>query len=252
MNKRNRQRIGYRGRLAKSLIGRQPNGVASTLLTGLLVYWKLDEASGNRADSGPNGLALQDFNTVTQGAGIKGNAAQFTAANSEYLFSNSALINPPATGDYTISFWVNLDTNVGTYTVLSRYGVAANRSMLVVYSPGSGKYIFYGWDTAPTQYSVGTATSPNTVGQWYHIVCIRDYTNSLISIIVNDGTVSSAAMSNAVPNQTSNQEFRVGQDGTGTYFNGRVDELGFWNRKLTAAEITALYNGGAGATYPAF
>jgi hypothetical protein len=35
-------------------------------------------------------------------------------------------------------------------------------------------------------------------------------------------------------------------------FSGMLDEIGFWKRKLTAAEITALYNGGAGLPFSSF
>jgi hypothetical protein len=33
---------------------------------------------------------------------------------------------------------------------------------------------------------------------------------------------------------------------------GLIDEVGFWKRKLTAQEITALYNGGAGLPFSSF
>ena len=32
--------------------------------------------------------------------------------------------------------------------------------------------------------------------------------------------------------------------------DGSVDELGLWNRVLTSGEMTNLWNGGAGLTYP--
>ena len=33
-------------------------------------------------------------------------------------------------------------------------------------------------------------------------------------------------------------------------FNGKIDELGIWNRALSHTEITDLYNGGVGLTMP--
>jgi hypothetical protein len=33
-----------------------------------------------------------------------------------------------------------------------------------------------------------------------------------------------------------------GQTNKGIFFNGQIDDIGIWNRVLTQAEITALYN----------
>ena len=40
--------------------------------------------------------------------------------------------------------------------------------------------------------------------------------------------------------------------GTPGTFIGTVDEVGFWKRVLIAAEITALYNAGAGLPFSSF
>ena len=39
--------------------------------------------------------------------------------------------------------------------------------------------------------------------------------------------------------------------GSGGFYNGLIDEVGVWNRTLTAAEVTELYNAGAGKQYVA-
>jgi hypothetical protein len=36
----------------------------------------------------------------------------------------------------------------------------------------------------------------------------------------------------------------------GEYFNGQLDEFGYWNRVLSQTEVTILYNSGAGLAYP--
>lgn len=82
-----------------------------TLLDGLVSYWKLEEANGARVDSVvASGNDLTDNNTVTQAVGVLGNAAQFTAANSESLShaDNASL----GTGDidFTVASWVYFDS----------------------------------------------------------------------------------------------------------------------------------------------
>ena len=44
----------------------------------------------------------------------------------------------------------------------------------------------------------------------------------------------------------------IGSRSSGAWneFEGEIDELGIWSRVLTADEVTELWNGGAGITYP--
>ena len=43
---------------------------------------------------------------------------------------------------------------------------------------------------------------------------------------------------------------RLGTTTSPEEFDGIMDEVGIWNRVLSDSEITELYNGGAGLTYP--
>ncbi len=46
-------------------------------------------------------------------------------------------------------------------------------------------------------------------------------------------------------------EFQVGAiSSTSLWWNGSIDEFGFWKRVLTSQERTDLYAAGAGLTYP--
>ena len=58
---------------------------------------------------------------------------------------------------------------------------------------------------------------------------------------------------NIVNIKTSGLSWQVGRarqnPGVWQYFDGKFDEIGIWNRSLTQAEVTQLYNGGAGLNY---
>jgi hypothetical protein len=48
----------------------------------------------------------------------------------------------------------------------------------------------------------------------------------------------------------STNSVRIGSDPSGTrYLDGRVDNVGFWKRVLTAQDRTDLYNSGKGLDY---
>lgn len=228
--------------------GKGGNKSASALLNSLISYWKLDEASGTRNDAhGANHLT--DNNTVTQAAGRIGNAGQFTSANSEYLSiaDNAAL----STGDidFTIAFWVYYDSNFSSIITKGTSETTAGREYVVKAIAGGNNIVFQVSDGASETTLFG---GPNlALGSWYYVIVWHDSVGDTINRQVNDGGVDSVAWSTGV--QDGAGTFRLGvncnADG-GSFHDGRIDEVGFWTRVLTAAERTSLYNAGAGLAYP--
>lgn len=107
--------------------GFSPN--VSNLTNGLISYWPLDEANGTRYDViGSNNLG--DFNSTGQSGGIKNQAANFVAVNSNYLLINN---NPSlATGDinFSLSTWIYLNSTSTTLerSVLSKRDLSSSSS----------------------------------------------------------------------------------------------------------------------------
>jgi hypothetical protein len=216
----------------------------SSLLTDLVSYWKLDEASGNATDShGAN--TLTDTNTVTTAAGKQGTARQFTAASTEYftIADNTDL----STGDidFTIAAWAYLDSSLTAEGIVGKW-TGGSLEYWLGYVGGSTSFAF--------QVSTNGSDNPSVTGPgsmmtatWYFLVAWHDSVLNTINIQVNDGTVVSVAHTAGVFNGTA--AFRIGYDGTWP-MSGRVDEVGFWKKVLSAAERTALYGAGSGAAYP--
>jgi hypothetical protein len=228
-------------------------GVAgpSTLLTSLISYWKLEEASGTRADAvTASGNDLTDNNTVTQNPGIIANAAQFTRVNTEYLShaDNASL----STGDidYTVAAWVYLDSKPGNMGVIAKDSGGANREYVLQYTNASVRFVFTVLDTAGS--TIGLVTA-NTFGApatatWYLVIAWHDSVNNVVGISVNAGTADTAVTTGVPADKTAT--FYIGADQAVSNWDGRIDEVGFWKKVLTATERTTLYNGGVGRTYP--
>lgn len=223
----------------------------SSLLTSLISYWTLEEASGTRVDSVvASGNDLTDNNTATQNPGKVGNAAQFTSANSESLTRNDNASLSTGDIDFTVAAWVYLDSKAARQTIATKGGGGAPGSdeWVLDYLNSSDRFRFF---TGGASYKIATANnlgSPSTA-TWYFIVAWHDAAADTVNIQVNDGTVNSTATTGVAPSDTT-QQFKIGQYGASFYMDGRVDEIGFWKRVLTAAERTALYNSGNGRTYP--
>ena len=220
-----------------------------SLLDNLISYWKLDEASGNAIDShGTN--TLTDENTVGTAAGKISNARDFEANNAERFFiaSNASL----QTGDidFTFSFWMNPET-VGNFAVMvNKSGAAAADREYAVYNSFANQLNFFIYDPAGNIVNVNSGVSL-IVGTWFHVLVWHDSVANQIAISVNNATPVTLSHSTGV--RTNNFEFQLGaRKDQGFFYDGLIDECGFWKRVLTPAERTALYNGGNGLSYDAF
>ena len=215
------------------------NGHA-TLGTGLVSYWKLDEASSTRFDAvTATGNDLTDNNTVTSDVGVRSSAAFFTASNSESL-SHVATATLDFATDLSIVAWVYLND------------ISATRRVVTKTAPGENGYhlsfVSSRWRFGNIS-GVGEANDGGagvSTGQWYFLAGFR--ASGVYKLTVNAttyvGSTDAADLSNSGP-------FRIGaRNPTATEFmDGRIDEVGVWGRSLTSQEISDLYNGGSGLFY---
>lgn len=217
------------------------------LTDSLSAYWKLDETSGNRADShGSN--TLTDNNTVGSATGLLGNAADFEDSASEYLScaSNSSL---QATTGITITCWVKLESKgSGDVQIVSK-DTDTGREYTLFYRSSSDRFAFSRLDLV-TDTLANTFGSPST-GVWYFLCAWYDPATGEQGISVN-GTANTATATSGRTTGTS-AEFRIGArqyPGFPGYFDGCIGEVGFWKRVLTSTDRSDLYNGGSGLAYP--
>lgn len=222
----------------------------NSLYSGLVDYWRLWEASGNRASAlGKN--TLTDNNTVTQNPGIVLNAAQFTNANSESL--TLATNSDVETGDidFTIAAWAYLDNKDTQQGIVSKDDASAQREYGLKYGPtGTDRFQF----TVYTPTDVARTVSADALGSpaintWYFLVGWHDANANNVNIEVNGSFLDSAATTASLQAaQTS--AFTIGGFSGSLFLDGRVCEVGFWKRVLTQQERWWLYNNGLGRTYP--
>ena len=156
----------------------------------------------------------------------------------------------PDSGDYSISFWVKADSgNTGARTILSQ-------------SDTSGSPFYFG--------AISTSDTSATIKMnkdWEDIKNENFYIDDKwhFYTIVNDGTIGDSAsivdtsafyidgvlISKVIGEGKSypkDEKFFIAKmwDSSGQYFSGIIDEITIWDRKLTADEITSLYNSGEG------
>jgi hypothetical protein len=222
------------------------------LLDQLTSHWSLEEASGTRADD-LGGNTLTDGNTVTQATGKVGQAAQFTAANTESLTrtDNAAL----STGDinFAVAAWVYADTLAASATFVSRETSGTVREYRLEYDQPSSRFRFLTFNAAGSAVGLVSATTfgAPSAATWYFVYAERNKVAGTVGISVNAGTLDTA-VETGVPADTAST-FAIGARLSGAaYWNGRIDQVGFWKRVLTSQDRTDLYNGGNGLAFSGF
>lgn len=222
------------------------------MLTSLVSYYALDEASGNGLDShGSN--TLTDTNTVAAATGKVSGCRDFELSNSEKLTINDNASFSVGDIDFSIAAWFNgesfvsgsdencivgkrADSNAATGLEYWLRQNAGNLQFLVSSDGGVGGLSSVTWSATPS-----TAT-------WYFVVVWHDSVNNQIGIQVNDGTAVTAAHSTGVVDGTA--PFVIGATGAGAgYFDGLIDEVAFAKRIWTPTEKTWIYNSGNGRSY---
>jgi hypothetical protein len=211
--------------------GNGGGGGSSSLLTGLLAFYNLSDltdALGNRN--------LTNIGNVTFESGKIGNAALFDGSN--YLQASGYTRQP----DYSVAAWVYPTSN----------------DLMVIYNESEDNPFFLfpvsgGFQVCCDPQSLLNGLTPaNTTfvqpNSWSHVAATW-----------TDADKSLRLYSNGVlgHTETNSQESRNGEQANiyiglhGQYkFKGKIDALGVWNKPLTSAEITELYNAGAGKEHP--
>ncbi|MBI3414969.1 MAG: hypothetical protein HY043_06550, partial [Verrucomicrobia bacterium] len=228
--------------LGCGLLAARNASAQSTLLNGLVSYWKLDETIGARVDSvGPNHL-INHLAQATSGPGKIGNAVNFAggALGSTYLIATNNGSLSFINHSFTISAWLKINTKVSMTAVnKSRYEYALR------YDASLDRFVF-GVNGMFSTAAASALGSPAT-NTWYHVVAWYDNTAQTKSIQINNGAVTTVAHTTGL-NVGSNNFWIGSLEGWNDIWNGGIDEVKIWNRTLTATERAQDYTNGSTGT----
>ena len=222
--------------------------------TGLLAWWRLEEASGNRVDS-VAGLALVPQGAVAQvtsAAGRTGQAVKFDATAGTYLsLPHTPQLSAGPNQSFTFAFWYYLDAAfAGTEGLVCKGNSSAGTTVeYEVFHSVGNLYSRMGNGVGDVQQVAVPA--PAGTGTWHFVVCWYDTATLTQYLQVNNGTAATGGQ--AFGSHTSALDLEVGRrevSGALT-INGRIDNFAFWKRVLTTQERIDLWNGGAGVDYDA-
>jgi hypothetical protein len=223
------------------------------LNSGLLAYWKLDTTGW--IDSSGNGRNLTLVGSLSNPAGLLGNSAT-GFSDSNYLITPSGLA--PLSGKRTYSCWVYFNSNDIGYQIIWGQGGTEDYQSTYPFIIETNNQIT-SWFTTENGYwtnGIDSGIIPDT-DVWYHLVLTFD--GNIGILYVNGTSVGSSEYSGSILAPDIDR-FLFGRYYTDIDYNdngfnpltldGKIDEVGVWDRALSQQEIISLYNAGAGKTYP--
>lgn len=186
-------------------------------------------------------LDAKDATTI-----ITDGAAQFTAGNNEALSRSDQADLRHDVGDFSYAGWVYFD-NTGTLGDFVGKWTALNNSEFVLRrSAASILQLFY--TTDGSSITALTTTTSLSASNWYFI-CAR-YDSAEEKMYARADTTEQIFTGVLQPIGGTN-DFILGAKSPGGSgaIAGRMDSWARFNRFLSDAEVSALYNSGAGRTY---
>lgn len=221
----------------------------NTLGNGLIRAWEMDETTGDYQDSltGWPSRALTRTGTPTSVTGIQGNAADFPGTGTHYGAAATPGPHYNATS-MAISVWLRWDGAAAPDFDGNNAIFAFNGSV------GQGFRIHLDGTESPSRlrfaktvgFADGFARANGTVptdGSWHHIACVCEEDGTCKMYVDGVLQTTTGTQSGTITNSTL--PFQVGGT-TGGIWNGAIDQVLYWDRPISQAEVDALYNSGNG------
>ena len=198
-----------------------------------VAYYKMADATDETGSY--NGTASNvDFNV----AGKYGFAGKFSGSSGSYMQTGyTAILGTSA----SISLWVNIDayTSYGGFAIDST-GTGAQARFTLGQGNTAGK-LWVSVGNGSTSWYDETTVSISSYGlnNWFHLVGTVNGTS--VKIYINGSLIHT--LTSSVSYVGGGQHpYYFGGWGNSLHLNGKLDQIRFFNKEISATEVTKLYN----------
>jgi len=221
------------------------------LSLGLVVHLALDELSGLTAsDSSGNGndgtlVEFPDPDSPWVPGQIAGGLSVQPPGDIPIESASQTTVDVPSIGaieSTTWAAWVNMESELKTPTVISADHAGASQGHSLGFGVGpTAKHPRIQWNHGVSA-SVVLSPEPVEFGVWNHLAMTYDANSKALVLYVNGrekGRVDSAET-------TAFGALNIGLRAVGNVFGfkGKLDDIGIWNRALSANDIQVVYLNG--------
>ncbi len=206
---------------------------------GLVAYWTMDDNASNTTvtdSSGRGNHGIARRNTSVLSTSGKINSALSFNGSSDYIdCGNNSSLN--LTDNFTIVAWIKPRSFSWLAGIVSKYhNPNANSYFLRLNRDSPYNKLEFGGQ------SYVTSLSTLKADQWYFVIGMRDSGIGKIYINGNFDTSSSVSILSSADPVYIGVDFKVDP----RYFDGAIDNVMIFNRTLSEAEISTMYNNGLG------
>ena len=205
---------------------------------GLVAHWSMDNKDmksdtvlGDLSPYGSDGTlvgrALASRLAVDRKT--QANSALSFDGSTDYISASDKML-PSGASPRTVSLWANTNTLATDFQSPFSYGTYSNSNAFILRIAG-GKFGLLGHTTNLT------GLTSLTANRWYHLTITYDGTTAKLyanGVLDNSG--------NLALNTLKTGTMTIGDPLSGNNFNGSVDDVRIYNRALSQAEITKLYD----------
>jgi len=202
---------------------------------GLIGYWPFNGNANDESGNGNNG-AVNGANLTSDRFNNLNSAYSFDGVNDRIFINNSSSFD---TESWSISAWY-LTSATGHNRISSKSsdivsGETNYLSIIVLEGNVYGSASQNGNTNNPLPIDNNLTNN----GQWHHVVYMRGGGNFSLYV---DGVLASQVI-DMFGNLANTTPLYFGSPASNLqFFNGKLDDIGIWNRALTQQEITNLYN----------
>jgi hypothetical protein len=202
---------------------------------GLVGWWPFNGNANDESGNGNNG-SVTGANLTYDRNNVINSAYSFDGIGDYIDCGNSNFVN--ITGDITISAWINANNFSIDHGIVSKSGLYD----LVTSAPFTQPPLDnLRWNAGNVDFLF---FNPIPENQWIHAVVSYSNTNGKSIYLNSVLSANNLLTGNVQPNTNYNLYLGAHQPTIVNYWSwdGKLDDIGIWNRALTQQEITDLYN----------
>ena len=228
--------------------------VSGEIIDDLISYWKMDDASGDAIDAHASNdgtcanISYEETGKIGTSFGLNGSSSNVNVGDIAAIDNATAL---------SVSCWVyHDDLDADDYIMTNRStgaGFLFLRDNVGSVTARTDMYKIYVSDATGADVIEGASNS-SPVTTWTHVVFTYEPLHATGLHLYINGTEDANS-----PGSTNNTDdidpaavatYMGSNSQESAWYDGKIDEVGVWEKVLTSSEVTALYNGGAGLAYP--
>ena len=216
---------------------------ADIITRGLVAYWSFDNEDFSDGKGVYNGESRGEVPVAfSAGQADFGQAITLDGID-QYVEITGGTADDLAFegGPMTVSSWFRVGAFDKSWQALVAKG-EGNNWRVARRSGETGVAIAAGNGDTPTATGAGADVSD---GEWHHLVGVANGPYGSMLYIDGEVVATNTAPSNLTRNG-SNMMIGENPGAAGRSWNGDIDDVALWNRPLSAEEVAALYNNGAG------